>query len=90
VLWEVELEITEPEKYPSQVEFWLDEEFARTKLLLHEKHKAKIFPDVLAELVGFGSLQPLLNDPDNSEIMVYGPNQIYVERYGKLVDVNIF
>jgi pilus assembly protein CpaF len=43
----------------------------------------------LAELIGYCPLQELLDDPENSEIMVYGPNQVYVERGGKLVDVDI-
>ncbi|WP_071394556.1 CpaF family protein [Bacillus tuaregi] len=36
------------------------------------------------ELIGFGPITPLLNDPEVSEIMVNGPYQIYVEKSGKL------
>jgi len=44
---------------------------------------------VIAEVVGYGPLQPLLEDPENSEIMVLGPSQVYVERQGLLLDTNI-
>jgi len=37
------------------------------------------------ELLGFGPLEPLLNDNDVTEIMVNGPRQVYVERKGKLI-----
>ena len=37
------------------------------------------------ELLGFGPLEPLLNDNDITEIMVNGPRQVYVERKGKLI-----
>jgi pilus assembly protein CpaF len=77
------------ENYKNQVEIWLNEAYVRTKLTLGEEQKTKILMDVLAELIGFGPLQPLLDDPENSEIMVYGPDQVYVERHGKLVDVKI-
>jgi pilus assembly protein CpaF len=39
---------------------------------------------VLHELVGLGPLEPLLEDESVSEIMVNGPAQVYVERFGRL------
>lgn len=39
---------------------------------------------VLDEAVGLGALEPLLQDPAISEIMVNGPERIYVERQGRL------
>jgi len=39
---------------------------------------------VVSEIAGFGPLEPLLNDPDVSEIMVNSAKQIYIERKGKL------
>lgn len=39
---------------------------------------------VTNELMGYGPITPLLNDPAVSEIMINGPYQIYIERNGKL------
>ncbi len=39
---------------------------------------------LLAAFIGFGVIEPLLNDPEVSEIMVNAPDQVYVERQGKL------
>ncbi|GLR07769.1 pilus assembly protein CpaF [Mixta theicola] len=36
------------------------------------------------ELMGLGPLRPLMEDPTVSDILVNGPSQIYVERFGKL------
>ncbi|MFD1800836.1 CpaF family protein [Mixta tenebrionis] len=36
------------------------------------------------EIIGFGPLRPLLEDDTVSDILVNGPSQIYVERFGKL------
>jgi len=75
------------EAYQQKVEGWVEEAYAKTKLNLNENVRQQLLRDVLAELVGFGPIQTLLNDSQNSEIMVRGPKQIYVERQGKLVDV---
>ncbi len=77
------------EEYQHKVGHWLEQTYAKTGLNLNEHLRAKLFSDVMAELVGYGPLQPLLDDPQNSEIMVVGPHQIYIERQGKLIDVPI-
>lgn len=46
--------------------------------------KQRIVSEIVDEAVGFGPIHPLLNDETVSEIMVNGPNQVYVERKGKL------
>lgn len=39
---------------------------------------------LLAEILGFGPIQPLLDDPEISEVMVNSARQVYVERKGRL------
>jgi pilus assembly protein CpaF len=41
--------------------------------------------EICDEALGLGPLEDLLADPDVTEIMVNGPNQVYCERQGKLV-----
>ncbi len=41
-----------------------------------------IVSDVVDEILGFGPMQPLLNDPDVTEIMVNGPSEVFYEREG--------
>ncbi|HEY8313879.1 MAG TPA: ATPase, T2SS/T4P/T4SS family [Candidatus Baltobacteraceae bacterium] len=40
--------------------------------------------EVIDEALGFGPLEDLLSDESISEIMVNGPNKVYVERKGKI------
>jgi pilus assembly protein CpaF len=40
--------------------------------------------EMAAEIMGYGPIEPYLRDDSVSEVMVNGPNQIYVERNGKL------
>lgn len=46
--------------------------------------KGKIKEELLNEIIGFGPITTLLEDPSVTEIMVNGPYQIYVEKNGKL------
>ncbi len=62
----------------------LSEVYTQTKVALPEDIRAQIFHEILDELTGFGPIQPLLDDPDISEVMVNGPKKVYVEKSGKL------
>lgn len=61
-----------------------------TKLIDREQsnmsrdERAQVIKEVLDEALGLGPLEKLLEDDDVSEIMVNGPNQIFMERKGKL------
>ena len=44
----------------------------------------KLVDELLDEVLGFGPLEPLLADPTVNDILVNGPQQIFVERAGKL------
>ena len=48
-----------------------------------------LYQEVLDELLGFGPIEPLLRDPDISEVMVNGPYQVFIEKKGKLIETNI-
>jgi pilus assembly protein CpaF len=46
--------------------------------------RKKVVDELIHDLTGFGPINPLLLDPEVSEVMVNGPNQVYVERGGKV------
>jgi pilus assembly protein CpaF len=54
----------------------------RTPLSLMEKDR--VAEEVLDEVFGLGPLEPLLDDPTISDILVSTPKLVYVERAGKL------
>ena len=51
---------------------------------LMPKRRAVLLEEVLNEVLGFGPMQYLLNDPTISEIMVNSPTDIFIERKGKI------
>jgi pilus assembly protein CpaF len=54
----------------------------RTPLSLVEKDR--VIEEILDEVFGLGPLEPLLQDPSISDILVTTPKLVYVERGGKL------
>lgn len=52
--------------------------------LVPQVERKRIIPEVLAEVLGFGPIEPLLKDDTISEIMVNNASQVYIERKGKL------
>ena len=57
---------------------------SRQKCLCPKIFASRSFDDILDELTGFGPIQPLLDDPDVSEVMVNGPKKVFIEKKGKL------
>jgi len=56
---------------------------------LSRTDRQRIAGEVLDEILGFGPITSLLNDPEITEIMVNGPHQVYVERYGRLEKTDV-
>lgn len=52
-------------------------------------NRDRLIEEILNEVFGLGPLEPLLNDPTVSDILVNTHRQIYVERYGKLELTNM-
>ncbi len=50
--------------------------------------RTRISQEVSDEILGHGPIEPLLRDPEVSEIMVNGPDHIFVERAGKIYPVD--
>lgn len=67
----------------------LNKVYAQTGVKLPESLRNELFHDILDELIGFGPIQGLLDDPDISEVMVNRPNQVYIEREGKLLQTHV-
>lgn len=52
---------------------------------LNKSEKSQLIREILQETKGFGPLDPLLDDPSVSDILVNGAKQVYIEQAGKLV-----
>ena len=51
--------------------------------------RTRVINEIFNDIVGLGPLEPLLNDPDITEIMVNGADSVYVEIRGKIELTNV-
>ena len=68
-----------------QVHFALQTALAETDQPMSSADRARVSQEIADDILGYGPLEPLLRDPDLSEVMVNAYNNIYIERSGKLV-----
>ena len=68
----------------SEVGEIIREELIKQNHPLNHVERAQLTEDVLDELLGLGPLEPLLKDPTVTDILVNGPDNVFVERFGVL------
>ncbi|HEB64407.1 MAG TPA: CpaF family protein [Chloroflexi bacterium] len=73
----------------STIQELFEQVLAEENIILTRPEKHRLFEQIAADILGFGPLQPLLEDDEITEIMVNGAKNIYVERKGRLHRVPI-
>ena len=72
------------ERMMDEIRAALDRAAAQGTPALSGRARVRVLREVYDEVNGYGPIQPLIEDPTLTEIMVNGPDQIYAERDGKL------
>lgn len=85
ILRGLETEGISSEQRSEFIKIHLREVYDQAHLRLPDDIQRGLFQEVLNDMMGFGPIQPLLDDPDISEVMVNGPKKIYVEKKGMLI-----
>ncbi|WP_237582939.1 CpaF family protein [Photobacterium halotolerans] len=63
--------------------------FQQHKELNQHLNMQELVTELMDEIVGFGPLQNLLDDPSIDDILINGPKNIYVERSGQLSRISL-
>jgi pilus assembly protein CpaF len=58
-------------------------------IVLSRAERNRLFEQIVAEIMGFGPIEPLLADDTITEIMVNGPKNVYIEQQGRLTRASI-
>jgi pilus assembly protein CpaF len=61
----------------------------RAQIQINQQELAELEEALINDLLGFGAIEPLVQDRSYSEIMVNGPEIIFAERKGKLQETNL-
>jgi len=78
------MDITRTEEVRRTIQGLFEQILAEENIVLSRPERARLFEQISAEILGFGPLQPLLEDETITEIMVNGAKNIYIERKGKV------
>ncbi len=73
-----------PEVLRAELEPVIHEIAGKERVQLSAKDQFQLAQDLTDDMIGFGPLEPLLRDDSISDIMVNGPDTVFVERAGKL------
>ncbi len=65
------------------------ETIAEEGIPLSRSERIDILEQVMADILGLGPLESLLRDDTITEILVNGPNQVFIERNGRLLDTDV-
>jgi pilus assembly protein CpaF len=65
------------------------ETLAEEQVPISRAERSVLFEQIVADVLGFGPIEPLLRDESVTEILVNGPNQVFIERNGILEEAEI-
>jgi pilus assembly protein CpaF len=66
------------------IEELVDRVIAKGGFAVTREERDRLVEEMVHDVTGFGPLEPLLADPTITEVMVNGPDHIYIERRGKI------
>jgi len=78
------MDVSKTNEVRQTIEEMYDSLLTQENLILGRADRQRLLEQIIAEILGFGPIEPLLAEDSISEVMVNGPNQVYVERAGKL------
>jgi len=78
------IDVSEVEKVRGTIRDLFEQILTEESIVLSRQEKHRLFEQIAAEILGFGPLQPLLEDNDITEVMVNGAKSVYFEKAGKI------
>jgi pilus assembly protein CpaF len=82
-------DITKVGEVRTTIQELFEQVLAEENIVLSRPERHRLFEQIVAEILGFGPLQALLEDETITEVMVNGAKNIYIERAGKILRVPV-
>jgi pilus assembly protein CpaF len=78
-----------PERLAIEVEKLIGEIATERRIQLNGREQRELAAELVNDMLGLGPLETLLGDDSIADIMVNGPDRVFVERHGKVVAADI-
>ncbi len=72
-----------------EIGYIIESLIAEEAVPLNQQEKERLIVEVQHETFGLGPIEPLLADPDISDILVNNSSKVYIERFGKLSPTDV-
>ncbi|MDQ7024601.1 MAG: CpaF family protein [Anaerolineae bacterium] len=79
-----QMDISRKSEVRHQIQELFNNILAEESMLLSKSERERLFESIVADILGLGPLEPLLEDESVTEIMVNGPKNIFIEQSGKI------
>jgi len=79
-----EVDLSHIPQMHQMIETLFNRVLAEENLLYTRAVRTRLLEWVISDILGFGPLEPLLQEPSITEVMVNGFDNIYIERFGKV------
>ena len=86
---ESEINLDQSEQMQKIIEVFFNQILEEENLLYTRSDRANLLQWAISDILGYGPLEPLLQDPEITEIMVNGADKVFVERNGKIEPTNV-
>lgn len=83
------IDISRKNEIRSHIEELFNAILADESMVLSRAERHSLFEAIVAEILGYGPLEPLLADDSITEIMVNGPKNIFIEQKGNITRANV-
>lgn len=83
------MDISKVSEVRTQIQELFEQVLTEENIVLSRPERHRLYEQIAAEILGFGPLQPLLEDESVTEVMVNGAKNIYIERGGKISRVPV-
>jgi len=83
------MDVTKTDEVRRTIEEMYDALLTQENMILGRADRQRLLEQIIAEILGYGPIEPLLSDDSITEVMVNGPNSVYVERAGRIERVDV-
>ena len=83
------MDVSKTDEVRRNIEEMFDALLTQENLMLTRADRQRLLEQIIAEILGYGPIEGLLADDTITEVMVNGPNSVYIERKGRIEPTDV-
>ena len=84
-----EVDLTHQPQMRQMIETLFNQVLSEENLLYTRNNRLRLLEWIVSDILGYGPLEPLLNDPSITEVMVNGYETVFIERHGQIEKTSV-